>query len=137
MYSYPACSTRDQPTADTEWQSYIKWRHSKPFFNNYLFIYTLISNPLEQCELYAYKRNSVSSSATYVCTDAQISWQRFVEHHRQEQVRMDEPWTEADEQRVRLKFHLSDLDGDGVISWWEFLTHEAEKRLALRDKVGP
>ena len=37
---------------------------------------------------------------------------------------------------AEIQFKLIDLDGDGTINWWEFLSHESKRMLCNRSQVN-
>ena len=43
---------------------------------------------------------------------------------------------ELDLLRMKAQFQCMDINGDGMIAWWEFVKEETCKKLAKRSKVG-
>ncbi len=69
-------------------------------------------------------------------SDALISSEEFIEY-KKSQYELFEGTTMPEEELdfVRSQYKLMDIDGDGKLTWWEFMKFEARKYIARREEV--
>ena len=82
-----------------------------------------------------------SLAHTYIKTsnlhvDAGVTLEEYLIVNKREHLKTEgESMSEDDIHRLTLQYHCMDCNGDGSVDWWEFVKHQACKRLAKKPTV--